>query len=100
MLVTNSAQPGQQPRPALHGVERAETRPAQLAAAGGPAVEPPAHFTMISTISHGSLAAAYQTLRAAPAESAILSGLGEPAILSGLGVPAALAAYNEAAETD
>jgi len=90
MLVSNSFHPGQQIRPAAQGVEPAPQQTVQS--------QPTPCFTMISTISHGSLAAAYQTLRAAP-----VAALGEPAILSGLGVPAALAAYGEmtgAAETD
>lgn len=60
--------------------------------------EGPAYFSMISPISHGSLAAAYQVIRGREPVAAAAPGIaaaGEPAILSGLGVPAALSAYGE-----
>lgn len=61
-----------------------------------------AHFSVISTISPGSLAAAYQVMRAredggAPAASGPAQGR---AILSGLGIPSALDAYGEVLESD
>lgn len=79
-------------------------RPAVPAAAGPAAVPheaaaPAARFSMISTISPGSLARAYQALRgleAGPAPKAVAGG--DPAILSGQGIPAALRAYGEAIE--
>jgi hypothetical protein len=62
--------------------------------------ERPAHFSMISTISPGSLAAAYQVIRAREGDAAAPAPAGESAILSGLGVPSALTAYGEVLETD
>lgn len=59
------------------------------------------HFSMISTVSPGSLAAAYHVMRAgdggadpaaAPAQ--------DRAILSGLGIPSALDAYGEVLDSD
>jgi hypothetical protein len=64
-----------------------------------------AYVSMISPISHGSLAAAYQMIRGREAE-----GLGQPgqdrggeaaaqrSILSGLGIPSAMSAYDEVLE--
>ena len=89
--------------PAQHDARGAVTAQRQEPAVAAPrdkAAEPedrPACFSMISTISPGSLAAAYQVIRsregggdAAPA--------GERAILSGLGIPSALDAYGEVLE--
>ncbi len=61
-----------------------------------------AHFSVISTISPGSLAAAYQVMRARedggePAASGPAQGR---AILSGLGIPSALDAYGEVLDAD
>ena len=59
-------------------------------------------FSMISTISPGSLAAAYHVMRSredAP-ESAAAPQPQERAILSGLGIPSALNAYNDVLESD
>lgn len=95
MLLTNSVPPGQQLRQASQGVGPTPPQSTPPASARIAPAEPQAHFTMISTISPGSLAAAYHTLRSAP-----VAVSGEPAILSGLGVPAALAAYSEVVETD
>ncbi|RIK86308.1 MAG: hypothetical protein DCC69_07685 [Hyphomicrobiales bacterium] len=104
MLVTGS-----------HHSHHFERAPASRQAAGGqPQAAPrddareaagrPAHFSMISTISPGSLAAAYQALRArqvgddAGAMAAMPAR--DPAILSGLGIPAALDAYGEVLDAD
>ena len=54
-----------------------------------------AHFSQISAISPGSLAAAYQAIRAQEAAIAPPVPAGDPAILSALGIPAAFAAYGE-----
>lgn len=65
--------------------------------------ERPAYFSMISTISPGSLAAAYQVIQAAKAADAQGGEPAQPrdpAILSGLGVPSALDAYGEVLEAD
>lgn len=64
----------------------------------------PFHFTMISSISHSSLASAYQVMKAhqagvGPTLPETPGRLGEPAIISGLGVPAALNAYAEVLDT-
>jgi hypothetical protein len=57
----------------------------------------PAYFRAISSISHGSLAAAYQVMRAhdaaMPPQPAFDAA---PAINSGLGIPSAMKAYGEA----
>lgn len=60
----------------------------------------PAYFRSISAISPGSLASAYQAIRAH--ETAVVPVIpgGEPAILSGLGIPGALAAYGETMKAD
>lgn len=69
----------------------------------------PAYFRTISSISHGSLAAAYQAIRAqevgtveteANDDGVPQTPEGDTAILSGLGIPAALAAYGEVIEVD
>ena len=103
MLVTASFHSGQFARPASSAPGKAD---AGLPQAGphrrdaGEAAERPAHFSMISTISPGSLAAAYHTLRAREAEASGLAPAAEPAVLSGLGIPAALAAYGEVLDAD
>lgn len=60
-------------------------------------------FRMISPISHGSLAAAYQVIRSREA-AAVPAPTGAPAaeraILSGLGIPSALNAYGEVLDSD
>lgn len=53
------------------------------------------HFRQISAISPGSLASAYQAIRAQEAGMMPPVAAGAPAILSGLGIPAALSAYAE-----
>ena len=62
----------------------------------------PAYFSMISTISPGSLAAAYQVIRAKETgdEGGASAQSRDPAILSGLGIPSALDAYGEVLESD
>jgi len=62
----------------------------------------PSRFSMISAISPGSLAAAYQVIRAREegAAPAAPAPAGERAILSGLGVPSALSAYGEVLDAD
>lgn len=109
MPVTGSFYAGHRPRPVSNSIEPGQPQstpsrstlhqPASTRATpSAPRVtlQPPAHFSMISTISPGSLASAYQALRAAPAART----QGEPVILSALGVPAALAAYDEVREAD
>lgn len=59
----------------------------------------PAYFSMISTISPGSLAAAYQVIRARE-DGGEAAPAGGRAILSGLGIPSALNAYGEVLEAD
>jgi hypothetical protein len=55
---------------------------------------------VISTISPGSLAAAYHAMRGqAEGDAAGHGAMGQRAILSGLGIPAALDAYGEILET-
>lgn len=74
-------------------------RPSAPAEAASPAdaVKPrePGHFSQISTISPGSLAAAYKAIRAQEAVVAPPVAASDQAILSGVGIPAALAAYGE-----
>jgi hypothetical protein len=74
-------------------------RPAAAAEPARVAPEPRegGHFRQISTISPGSLAAAYQAIRAQEAGIAPPVASAASAILSGLGIPAALAAYGETA---
>ena len=83
------------------------SRPAAAATTAGPSStsdsresEAPVHFRSISAISPGSLAAAYQAIRAHESIVAPPIPAGEPAILSGLGIPGALAAYGEFAGED
>ena len=73
------------------------------AAAAEPASSPaeqddaqPAFFRTISAISPGSLASAYQAIRAHETAVVPAAPAGEPAILSGMGLPGALEAYHEA----
>ena len=61
--------------------------------------EKPAYFSMISTISPGSLAAAYQVIKAREG-GGDAAPAGERAILSGLGIPSALSAYGEVLDAD
>lgn len=65
-----------------------------------PAGERPAHFSVISTISPGSLAAAYQVMRAREDGGETAAPAQGRAILSGLGIPSALDAYGEVLESD
>lgn len=65
------------------------------------------YFSMISPISQGSLAAAYQAIRSREtADAAAATGApaaapaAERAILSGLGIPSALSAYGEVLDGD
>ena len=76
--------------------------PARPTASGGtgssgeiPRPQQSGHFRQISAISPGSLAAAYQAIRAQDAAIAPPIPASEPAILSGLGIPAAFEAYSE-----
>ncbi len=71
--------------------------------ADGEAGEP--YFSMISPISHGSLASAYQMIRGRETDGVGQITLGQGAeathqraILSGLGIPSALSAYDEVLE--
>jgi len=106
MLAIGSIQAAYPARPATveatrgaapaHAADRAA--PAGAAAAGN---DRPAHFSVISTISPGSLAAAYHAIRGHDAPAAAgTSSAGTPAILSGLGIPAALDAYGEVLDAD
>ena len=55
-----------------------------------------AYFSAISSISHGSLVTAYQTMRTQGTASAAPTAPGAaPAIKSGVGIPAAMSAYGE-----
>lgn len=75
-------------RPSTSGPAKAEDRSA--------------HFSVISTISPGSLAAAYQVMRAREdgGEPAASGPAQARAILSGLGIPSALDAYGEVLDAD
>lgn len=114
MIVTGSLHADLFARPGSSGqrenVGATSARPAP-ASSSAPAANPgqpeerPAFFSMISTISPGSLAAAYQVMRSRDAEGDAAAGpaRGEAqdrAILSGLGIPSALDAYGEVLETD
>lgn len=84
---TAQQKPQSAPPPAVKDGERGDDRP---------------YFSMISPISQGSLAAAYQAIRSREtADAAVATGApaatpaGERAILSGLGIPSALSAYGE-----
>lgn len=60
-----------------------------------------AHFSMISTVSPGSLAAAYHVMRASDGEAdPAAAPARDRAILSGLGIPSALDAYGEVLDSD
>ena len=65
------------------------------AVTSSPAGDRQGHFSVISTIRPGSLAAAYHAMRGQAEGGAA----GQGAILSGLGIPAALDAYGEILET-
>lgn len=100
MLVTTSFQlgsfarpPSSAPREANAGLPQPASPAPRRDAAG--ADDGSAHFSMISTISPGSLAAAYHSLRSREAEASGLAPAADPAVLSGQGIPAALAAYGE-----
>jgi len=95
-VTTGSSHPGGQQHPASYGIERGRPQSVLPEAASFVTSQPPNHFSVISTISPGSLAAAYQALHAGPAAKT----QGERAILSGLGVPGALSAYKEVLESD
>lgn len=64
------------------------------------------HFRAISSISHGSLSAAYQALRAhelrqaAPPPAPVETAPAAPAILSAGGIQAAMLAYADTGEQD
>ena len=62
----------------------------------------PTYFRSISSIGYGSLASAYQSIRAFESAAGVAggtesakTGAASPAILSGVGIPAALGAYGE-----
>ena len=80
------------------GAAFARSSAGDAAAAG----ERPAHFSVLSTISPGSLAAAYQVMRAREdgGETAASESAQGRAILSGLGIPSALDAYGEVLDSD
>lgn len=90
------------PAPSARTEARTLAAPQAAPAQAEPAAGRPAYFSMISTISPGSLAAAYHSIRAQGAAGAG-SGpgpAGDPAILSGLGIPSALSAYGEVLDED
>ncbi len=96
MLVIGSVQTAYPVRSAAGAASAAQAAaPAGIAAVSG---DRPAHFSMISTISPGSLAAAYHAMRAPDASSS--ASAGTPAILSGQGIPSALGAYGEVLDID
>lgn len=96
---------GASPQQDARGAVTAQQQQSTLSPSREKTAEPedrPAYFSMISTISPGSLAAAYQVMRAredggAPAASGPAQGR---AILSGLGIPSALDADGEVLESD
>ena len=73
--------------------------PAPAGDAAGADGRPP-HFSVISTIRPGSLAAAYQAMRAREDGAGPAASGPAQAILSGQGVPSALSAYREVLESD
>lgn len=96
MLVTGLFQPGSLVKPVSESVEDARSRARQLPDNQERPIDTQPHFTMISTITPGSFAGAYQTLRGASP----VAPLAEAVILSGVGVPSAIAAYGEVIDTD
>ena len=86
------------PAPRETGTAYARPSAGDAATAG----ERPAHFSVISTISPGSLAAAYQVMRAREdgGGTATPGPAQGRAILSGLGIPSALDAYGEVLDSD
>lgn len=105
MLVTASLCSDRSARPAAPAARQAAFDQPGTAPRddGREAGDRPGHFSMISTISPGSLAAAYQALRTRGADEAgapAAAPAGDPAILSGLGIPAALGAYDEVMDAD
>ncbi|MEO3385758.1 hypothetical protein [Mesorhizobium sp. CAU 1741] len=60
----------------------------------------PAHFRTISTIGYGSLASAYQVMKAQETTSARPAATQPAAILSGAGIPTAMSAYEEVKALD
>lgn len=101
MLALGSVQTAY-PLPSAKAEARTHAAPTTTAAGAAPAgaaarADAPARFSVISTISPGSLSAAYHAMRAQGGASA---PAGDPAILSGLGIPAALTAYGEVLAAD
>lgn len=90
---------GASPQQDARGAVTAQQQQSTLSPSREKTAEPedrPAYFSMISTISPGSLAAAYQVIRAREEGGEAASApSGERAILSGLGIPSALDAYGE-----
>ena len=86
MIVTGFSVSGAPARPVASGGAVSSTDAPQ---------QQPGHFRQISAISPGSLAAAYQAIRAHEAAIVAPVPAGEAAILSGLGIPSAFEAYRE-----
>ena len=100
MIIGGFSHVGTLSRPGASGPARVLAEPEDEA---GGMSEAPTYFRALSSISPGSLAAAYQAIRAQEASAAEIDPAGaaaeeparEPAILSGVGIPGALRAYGE-----
>lgn len=87
----------------LHGIASVPASPEKTSAEETRQTNP-SYFRSISSVGYGSLASAYQAMRAlevANTDAAQPSDApaGDQAILSGAGIPGALAAYTEAMES-